>query len=569
MAFFAFPAIFGRAARGPTDEGEDGEVQFDERDSESSLSAYLQVLRRWSWMIAICAVVAPIVAVLVTARKPVVHQASAQVLIRLESLAFALQHVNDPTAYDAVRTMDTEAQLARTPDVARRALQAAGIRQYPSYLLGSSTVTEQPNSDILTFTVTKPSGSRAMTLVNAYAGQFAAYRNQLESASIRKSITSIRHELDVLAAQGAAGSAQYQSLAAAAAQLQTMRLLQTARAVVVRQATGASTIRSSPTRAGVLGALLGLVLGVGVAFLAESLDRRVRSEDRIRRVLGLPLLGRVERPSQRLRQAHRLAMLDTKDDPQAHAFRIIAMNLKLARLKTPAKKIMVTSALPAEGKTTTAANLAVALAQNGESVILVDLDLRSPSAHTAFRIGPTPGVTDVVVGRSKIDEVTAEIDIEQRDELRLLRLNTRLQTGSLHIVPAGSYSSNMSEAVPLEAIGELLAALEKRADVVIIDAPPLLLSGSALGFTGLADGILVVAQLKVLRTNALHDLKRTLDSVPATQLGFVVAGASPAGGYGTANTYGMPPTWHPPKEERDATEPAAVAETPQAVRELR
>lgn len=520
-------------------------------------------------MILICVVVAPALAVVVAARKPVSYQASAQVLIRLESLAFALQHVNDPTTYDPVRAMDTESQLARTPDVARRALHAAGIQQYPSYLLGSSTVTDQPNSDILTFTVSNPRSGRATLLANAYATQFSAYRNALESAAIRNSITSIRRQLDALAAHGHVQTAQYQSLAAAAAQLETMRLLQTARAVVVREAAGAGKIQSSPTRAGILGLLLGLVLGVGAAFLAESLDRRVRSEDRVRAVLGLPLLGRIARPTQGPRQANRLAMLDSKNDPQAHAFRIAAMNLKLATMKSPAKTIMVTSAVAGEGKTTTASNLAVALAQNGERVTLVDLDLRSPSAHAAFGVPATPGVTDFIIGQADIDQIATPIDIGRHDELRVLRLNAHVSSGELRFVAAGSHSVNMSDAIPLEAIGAMLATVERTSDVVIVDAPPLLLSGAALGLTSYAGGILLVTQLKVLRINALHDLKRTLDSVPAAKLGFIVVGASTVGAYGAAHTYGLPRTSAPLAADRDEGAPAAVIEPSQAVREVR
>lgn len=563
-------AVYCEFRRGSRD-GEEDQLLPDERDSESSLSAYLQVIRRWGWAIVLCAVAAPLVAVLLAVRKPVSYQASAQVLIRLENLAFALQHVNDPTTYDPIRTMDTEAQLARTPDVARRALAAAGIHDFPSYLLGSSTVTEQTNSDILTFSVTNASQSRSILLTNAYAAQFAKYRNALENSTIQNSLRSIQEQLNVLAASGEAHSAQYQSLVSAAAQLQTMRLLQTSRAVVVRRATGAARLASSPTRAAILGGLLGLALGVAAAFLAEALDRRVRSEDRIRSVLGLPLLGRVNRPSTRLQRLNRLASLDLKDDPQAEAYRLIAMNLKLARLKSPAKKIMVTSALPGEGKSTTAANLAVVLAQSGERVALLDLDLRSPSMHLALGVEQAPGITDVVIGRADIEEALIQVDVGPNVGQRLLRFHSGVPSGSLRVLPAGSHSSNMSEAIPLEALGALLEGVASRTDVVLIDSPPLLVSGAALGLTEHVDGVLLITRLRVLRTNALHDLKRALDSIPAAQLGFVVAGASPRAGYGSSHLYGFshPLSKQPESAQREEGQAARLPEGAKAVREVR
>ena len=142
--------------------------------------------------------------------------------------------------------------------------------------------------------------------------------------------------------------------------------------------------------------MLGLMLGIGLAFARDALDTRVRSAAEIGDRLQTTLLARIAAPPRALRRRNRLVMIASPHSAQAEAFRMLRANLEFVNLDRGARSIMVTSALEKEGKSTTVANLAVALARAGKKVALVDLDLRRPAIATFFALPYSlPGVTNI------------------------------------------------------------------------------------------------------------------------------------------------------------------------------
>jgi Mrp family chromosome partitioning ATPase/capsular polysaccharide biosynthesis protein len=519
----------------------------DQERTVSTLGDYVATVRRWKWVILTVLILAPLVAVLVSRREPPVYEASAQVLIKRQNLALQLQGVNDPTAADATRTIQTQAQLARLPEVARRTVAAAGVREGASQLIGNSSVRTEDNNDILTLLVRDRDAAIASRLATAYAEQFTKYSNELDNAAISSTLRAVQTRITSLEEAGDKNSPLYTTLVNKAEELRTLEALQTSRTVVVREASGAGKIAPNPSRAGMLGAILGLVVGVGLAFLAEALDPRIRSEDKLRAALNLHLLGRLPRPPLRLRRRNRLVMMDAPGTPHAEAFRMMAANLDFVTLKSGVKTVMVTSALAREGKTTTVANLGIALARQGRKVILLDFDAQAPSLHEFFHITEGPGLSDLALGRAGLDDAFAQIEIadlgvkpngaqasvpmDTRPSIGLEPIGvaapmgplTNVTTGSLKILRTGEPTLDVNAFLSSDMAPQVLNTIALQADLVLIDSPPILQSSSAITLATEVDAILVVSRLKTLKAPALHELARVLaNGFRARQLGFAV-----------------------------------------------
>jgi polysaccharide biosynthesis transport protein len=528
----------------------------DERPS--TLRDYLDALRRRKWIVLQAVIVVPIVAVLLSLRDPTLYRASASVLLNTQNLPANLEGVTDPSQYNPSRLLQTQVEIARIPEVARRTIKAAGLDGWDaSQLIGTSSVSTRENSDMLMFSVSNGDPELAAQLATEYARQYTRYRYELDTQALRVAQESVVKKMQKLRANGAAGSALYASLAEKKDQLETLQSLQTSRAIVVRLASGAAKVQPQPSRNAMFGVVLGLFLGIGLAALLEALDSRLRSSETIVDRLGLPLLARIPEPPRRLKKKDRLVMLDDPNGPEAEAFRILMTNLELAHLEEPAHAVMFTSAVEKEGKSTTVANLAVALARAGRRIVLVDLDFRNPSLHRFFGLASTPGLTDVALGRVPLKDAIARVDIGSRSLDSLAPVESRsnggrwgsggqrnatpmwtgaeathLKDGKLEVLLAGTHSANPGELIAQLPIGPILDHVKGQADFVLVDGPPLLQVGDAITLSSVVDALIVVARINVVRAPMLDDLNRVLRACPASKLGLVVAGAELETGYG-------------------------------------
>lgn len=480
------------------------------------------------------------------------YQASAQVLLSNQNLANALTGTQQSSgvSLQADRVAQTQADLARVPQVASNTLTAVGLHRSPSNLLGHSSVTAKQNADLLQFSVTDHAPALAARLATAYAREFVKYREQLDTAALQRARREVQQKTAAL--RDKRGSL-FQSLVEKDQELATMEALQTSNASVVQNASGAVQIQPRPVRNGVLGFALGLVLGVGLAFLWEALDTRVRSGEEIGERLGLPLLARLPEPPGQLRKEEQLAMLVEPHGSGAEAFRMLRTNLEFVRLGREAKTIMLTSSVEQEGKSTTVANLAVALAQVGQRVALVDLDLRRPFLDHFFDLRDRPGLTQVAIGQAALEEALIPVAIASLTEspgpqaiagnggghvtVKSRPALPMLNVGSLHVLVAGPIPPNAGEFVGSNALAQILRELRSRFDTVLIDAPPSLQVGDAMALSANVDALMVVTRMNIVRRPMLNELRRLLESSTAQTLGFVVTGAESEEGYGYGGGY--------------------------------
>jgi Mrp family chromosome partitioning ATPase/capsular polysaccharide biosynthesis protein len=514
----------------------------------ATLRDYLHVARRRKWIILAALVAAPLAAVALSLHQQKLYEASAEVFLSSKDLAAQLTGTQSTGInLDPTRIAQTQADLARVPLLAQRVLHAVpGTGLTPSQFLAASSATATTDADLLTFQVTNHHPVRAERLVNAYAAAYTSYRRELDTSSIAKALAGVNRRIDALQAAGDEKSPLYASLVDRQQTLVTMEALQTSNASVVKRADSVVQTQPKTTRNAVLGVALGILLGIALAFLWEALDTRVRSAEEISEQLGgLPLLARLPAPNKKLRSANRLVMLDDPGVFDAESFRVLRTNLEFVRLDRNVQTIMITSALEQEGKSTTAANLAVALARGGHRVVLVDLDLRRPFIHRFFGIDG-PGVTQVALGHTSLEEALVPIAITDGAAGRATGTNgngngnghgARVR-GLLEVLPAGPIPPDPGEFVATQSLEDVLAALRERGDIVLVDAPPTLNLGDTAALSTRVDGIVVATRMRVVRRHMLHELSRQLSTFPTPVLGFVVTDADGESGYGSVYGYG-------------------------------
>jgi len=499
----------------------------------STLQEYLQVLRRRKWLVLLALVVVPLVAVILSSLQTTEYSASAEVLLSRQNLPSSLNGVVDPTfTVEPERLVDTQMNVARAPQIAQSVVSAAKLNRPAGQFLGSSSVSSQTGADVLDFHVTDHDPKLAAKLATLYATGYISYANQLATKAIRNARAEVSAKLAELEASGEGSTALANDLASKEQQLETMQALQTGNAALLQGANGASQVQPRPLRNGLLALVVGLVLGIGLAFLRDHLDTRVRSASEVSHRLGLPLLARLPAPPRDLRRANRLVMMESPTSPDAEHFRVLAMNLEFVAHETPPKTIMVSSAREGEGKSTTAANLAVTLARAGRRVAIVDLDLRRPFLHDLFELQREPGLTNLVVGHTTLADALVPIALPWN--------SSGSEPGELEVMCCGVIPPNPGEFVRSRDVGRVLAQLKEIFDVVIVDSAPLLGVGDSLALIPRMDAAIVVTRLELLRRPVLDELHRVLEGSPAKPLGFVVTAAEREGGeaYGYGYGYG-------------------------------
>jgi tyrosine-protein kinase len=515
-------------------------VEAGQRDQRTTLRDYLRVVRRRKWIILQAVVLVPLAAVAFSLQQQKLYRASADVLLVQQNLGTQLNGITDPTIYQQPdRKAQTQADLARSPDVARQALDAAGLRGRSTQdLLSHSSVAAKQNADLLQFSVTDRNPAIAARLANAYGRAYIGYRAKLDTAALLEAKRDVNARLEALTR----GSASYEALVEKGNTVDTMIALASKPAVLIDRASGAAQVQPRPVRNGILAGVLGLVLGLALAFLWEALDTRVRSADEVGERLGLPLLARLPEPPRKLRSRDDLVMVAEPYSVGGEAFRTLRTNLDFVTLDSAPRTIMVTSAIQAEGKSTTVANLAVASARAGKHVILVDLDLRRPYIDRFFPFEQRPGLTEVALGYAALDDAILSVGLSGSPTGSPAENGNghRRVDAVLDAISAGPVPPNGGDFIGSQALAEILAQLRERYDLVLIDAPPLLRVGDGIALSARVDALMVVTRLNILRRPMLNELRRVLHTLPAQQLGYVVTGAHLDDGY----TYGYGGYYH-------------------------
>lgn len=266
--------------------------------------------------------------------------------------------------------------------------------------------------------------------------------------------------------------------------------------------------------------VLGLTSGIGLAFLLEGIDNTVRTPEQAQLISGLPSLGMIplapkSATDNNAKQGLMVAAskeaveLITQSRPQsqmAESYRALRTSLLLTSLGAPPKTILITSALPREGKTTTSINTAIVLAQKGTRVLLIDADLRRPSIHKALGLGHRTGLSNVLTGGATLQQATVRSSL----------------LPTLYVLPAGTPPPNPAELMASGQMVDVLAELRDQYDHIVVDTPPTLSVTDAVVLSTKADAVVLVIRSSQTTKPALRRARDILAQVNARVAGVLL-----------------------------------------------
>jgi capsular exopolysaccharide synthesis family protein len=271
-----------------------------------------------------------------------------------------------------------------------------------------------------------------------------------------------------------------------------------------------------------VGLLLGLLAGLGTALLRHTLDTRVQGAADVASITDVPVIGGIGFDPEAAK--HPLIVHVDPRSPRAESFRALRTNLFFLDPDASGRSYVISSAMPSEGKSTTTANLAIALAESGASVALVDADLRRPRLAEIMGIEGAVGLTDVLVGRADLEDVLQPWGRQK-----------------LSVLPAGRIPPNPSEILGSGAMRSLLDSLSDEFDFVLVDAPPLLPVTDAAVLSKMTTGVLLVASAMSAKRNQIRQALTALESIGSRTLGIVMTKLPVKGpnayGYGHYHAY--------------------------------
>lgn len=502
---------------------------------ENELKRYGAILWHWIWLIVLGTVLGAGAAYVSSRLTTPVYAASTTLLINeAPSSGKTTDYTSILTSERLARTYSE--MMTKTP-VMESVRQALGLDIDPGALARRVSVNLVRDTQLVVLQVEHEDPQTAANLANTIPEEFAKKNAALQAnryadskanltkeiETLKEQITAKQNEINAISAQKTPTSdAELSRLNSELTQLrqssafllqsyENIRLAEaqsTSNIVVVEEAqVPAAPVRPRTLQNTLLGAVVGLLLSMGIIFLIEYLDDRVRTPEQIDKVLRLPVVGLIARMTSGAAKGEPalIAMREPRS-PIVEAFRSLRTNIQFAGVDQPIRTLLVSSAGPSEGKSTVAANLAVVMAQAGLKVALIDCDLRRPTVHKKFEMTNRAGLTDVML----------------QDPGQWSSVLQPTGVNNLSVVMSGSLPPNPSELLGSKRMKQFLEHLHKSCDMVIIDAPPLLPVTDALVLAPMADGVVLVIDYGGTRIGEALQGKTQLDQSGARLLGVVM-----------------------------------------------
>jgi Mrp family chromosome partitioning ATPase/capsular polysaccharide biosynthesis protein len=485
---------------------------------QPAISRYLATIRQRLWLI--------VAVVLVTTAAAAAYSALAQKQYHAEAdLLVTPVPADDPTlsglglireSSDPTLEVETAARLVTGHDVAAVVKQRLNDPRSADSLLSSVQVAPVAQSNIVSITASASAPQKAATLANAFATAAVDIRTLHFHQQLDQAIAALQDRINRTGGINSPTNTSVngsESLAGQLVRLETLRGSPDPTMRLETRATPPPSPSSPRPKLDIAGGIIaGLILGIGGAFALQVLDPRVRREEQLRSLYGLPILARI--PKDRRGGGHSGALPPEQLAPATiESYRTLRATLAATRVESAgAPVVLVTSASASEGKTTTAINLASSLALAGNRVILIEADLRRPAVGSALGVQPAHGTGSVLLET-----------VSLRDAL----VTTSAYGNYLQLLlaePAGAATGWMADRLFLPAAQQLVVDAKEMADYVIIDSPPLADVIDALPLAQRADEVLVVVRLGKTLLGKLERLAELLARHAIRPVGFAIVG---------------------------------------------
>lgn len=490
--------------------------------------AYLRPIVARRWLVLLIVVASTAATYLYFDHQARTYEASTQIFVESSAVD---QAVGDGgvTLVDSARVTANQAKLVSTRSVAENVAKKIGFRSDPGVLLKSLTVTTSPDTDFVTIMTTAGTPKDAAIRANAFATAFSEVRSSSNRRRLNDALTQARAELQSLA-PGKQTAAARSDASSRVRQLEAITALPAGGAQVTDRAIPPATaISPHPKRSAVFAFFLSLVLSAALAFLIDLFDRRIKTIEDIDSTYPFPILAVIP---------HEDDATPTQDGALTfarslrEAFRSLRTSIGLTSLDRPTKTILVTSAVAGEGKSTVIRNLALAYAEAGVRVVVVETDLRRPTLAGIFGVERHPGLTDVLAGNAPLEEAmqTAVLGSNSRAAALVEAVpgaaavdgGTGTGASSLRVLTSGPQPPNPPGVLASERTHRLLDDLAREADILLIDSPPLLAVSDAVPLVSRADAVVVVARVGHSTSAAGKRLVEVMSMIPDVRVAGVV-----------------------------------------------
>jgi non-specific protein-tyrosine kinase len=509
------------------------------------LRQYAAILVKWFWLILLGTLLAGGTAFLASQAMTPVYQASATLMVSQGSTPTISDYTSVLTGQQLAKTYG---ELLKKRPVLEAVIQELNLPMTVEELGKLETVQLVRDTQLIVLQFEHPNPDLAAKIANQTAKEFIEQNQANQMSRFASSKDNLLKQLKQLEADMANDQASLERARAAApvnaaevARLETTlaqdrssysSLLKSYEDLRISEAKALDNVMvvepadipARPVRPNILlntllAAVVGAMLAVGVAFLIEYLDDSIHSPEEVDGMLHLPVLGTIVKVSE-ANPPDRLTVQNDPRSPVAEAYRALRTNVQLSNVDQPAKVILVTSANPLEGKSTMAANLAVAMAQTGLSVVLVDADMRRPVLHRVFEVPNTNGLTTALLS----------------EQVSLNGSLCKTKVDNLSLIPTGPLPPNPSELLGSRRMLRLITVLREQYDAVIIDSPPVLAVTDPAVLATQVDGVIVVVSAGETRRDAAQQAVNNLQQVGARLLG-VALNKIPRNGRGYGYTY--------------------------------